>query len=345
MKWWNDLWLNESFAEWASTLATAEATEWTRGLDHVLTRWRRAGPTARTSCPRRTRSSPTSTTSRTCRSTSTASPTPRARSVLKQLVAWVGQDAVLRRRRARTSRSTRGATPSCADLLAELEATSGRDLSRVVRAVARDRRRQHAAPGDRGRRRRHASPSFAVLQEAPRRLPDHPPAPPGDRLLRPRATARSARVPHRVETRRRRRRAPRSPSSSACTRPALVLLNDDDLAYAKIRLDDASLAVAIEHLADIDDPLARSLVWGAAWDATRDAETPRQRLRRPRARQHRARDRVDDVRTTLDQLRHGGRAPTWRPSTRDADDRRGRRRAAGARAGRRGRLATRSSSS
>jgi aminopeptidase N len=55
-------------------------------------------------------------------------------------------------------------------------------------------------------------------------------------------------------------------------RPALVLLNDDDLAYAKIRMDDASLEVAIDNLARIDDPLARALVWGSAWDSTRDAE-------------------------------------------------------------------------
>jgi aminopeptidase N len=57
------------------------------------------------------------------------------------------------------------------------------------------------------------------------------------------------------------------------TQPDLVLLNDDDLAYAKIRLDERSLATAIDHLASIEDPLARSLVWGAAWDATRDAES------------------------------------------------------------------------
>ncbi len=55
-------------------------------------------------------------------------------------------------------------------------------------------------------------------------------------------------------------------------RPALVLLNDDDLAYAKIRLDEESLETAIAHLATIESPLARSLVWGSVWDATRDAE-------------------------------------------------------------------------
>jgi len=56
-------------------------------------------------------------------------------------------------------------------------------------------------------------------------------------------------------------------------KPDLVLLNDDDLAYAKIRLDEQSLGTAIDNLAAIENPLARSLVWGSAWDSTRDAET------------------------------------------------------------------------
>src|SRR5690606_37299185 len=63
------------------------------------------------------------------------------------------------------------------------------------------------------------------------------------------------------------------PELQGLPRPDMVLLNDGDLAYAKIRLDEQSLETAIAHLADISDPLARSLVWGAAWDQTRDAES------------------------------------------------------------------------
>ncbi|MEO0026798.1 MAG: hypothetical protein RL716_129 [Actinomycetota bacterium] len=60
-------------------------------------------------------------------------------------------------------------------------------------------------------------------------------------------------------------------------RPDLVLLNDDDLAYAKIRLDQESWKFAIDNLSKFDDALARTLIWGAAWDATRDAEaSPRE---------------------------------------------------------------------
>ncbi|MEJ7833113.1 MAG: ERAP1-like C-terminal domain-containing protein, partial [Nocardioides sp.] len=54
--------------------------------------------------------------------------------------------------------------------------------------------------------------------------------------------------------------------------PALLLLNDGDLAYAKIRLDDRSLITAVDGLSKLDDSLPRALIWGAAWDMTRDAE-------------------------------------------------------------------------
>ncbi|MGH3308941.1 MAG: ERAP1-like C-terminal domain-containing protein, partial [Nocardioides sp.] len=54
--------------------------------------------------------------------------------------------------------------------------------------------------------------------------------------------------------------------------PDLLLLNDEDLAYAKIRLDERSLVTAVDELGRLDDSLARAVVWGAAWDMTRDAQ-------------------------------------------------------------------------
>jgi aminopeptidase N len=54
--------------------------------------------------------------------------------------------------------------------------------------------------------------------------------------------------------------------------PDLLLLNDGDLTFAKIRLDDRSLTTARSHLRRLGDPLARALVWGSLWDACRDAD-------------------------------------------------------------------------
>ena len=54
----------------------------------------------------------------------------------------------------------------------------------------------------------------------------------------------------------------------------LVLLNDGDLTFAKVRFDDRSLATVRRHLSRLSDPLARALCWGALWDATRDGELP-----------------------------------------------------------------------
>jgi aminopeptidase N len=55
-------------------------------------------------------------------------------------------------------------------------------------------------------------------------------------------------------------------------RPDLILINDDDLTYAKIRLDEISIKTATNHLNKIESSLSRALIWGAMWDMLRDAE-------------------------------------------------------------------------
>ena len=239
MRWWNDLWLNESFAEWASTSAPGRGHRVDRAPGRRSAPPRSPGPTARTSSPRRTRSSPTSATSRTSRSTSTASPTPRAPPCSSSSSPTSGASSSSPGC-APTSPSTPGATPRWPTCSRELEETSGRDLRDLVRAVAA------RPPGSTRCGPRSRSTTRAVITS----VADH-------RRPRPRASRRCARTASRsacydragrpagahrpARARRRRRRAPRCPSWSAGQQPDLLLVNDDDLAYAKIRLDERSL--------------------------------------------------------------------------------------------------------
>jgi aminopeptidase N len=189
--------------------------------------------------------------------------------VLKQLVAWVGQEDFLAGVAQYFKKHSHSNT-ELRDLLVELEATSGRDLTEwskkwLETAGVNTLRPEIEVDAD------GKITSFAVLQSA---HADYPTIRPhrlaigfynlvGDKLVRD----------HRIELDVDGERTDVT-ELIGLERPALVLLNDDDLAYAKIRLDEESLKVAIEHLSKIESPLARSLVWGAAWDATRDAETP-----------------------------------------------------------------------
>ncbi|WP_298991190.1 aminopeptidase N [uncultured Pseudokineococcus sp.] len=268
MRWWDDLWLNESFAEYASTLATAEATRFTSA-------WTTFSSMEKSWAYRQDQLPSTHPVVADIRDLEDVEVNfdgityAKGASVLKQLVAWVGRDhfdeGVRRYFRAHAHGST-----ELSDLLVELEATSGRDLREwsalwLEQAGVTTLRPELEVGAD------GTMTSVAVLQEAPA---EHP-------VLRPHRLAIGCydlvdgrlRRTHRVELDVDGART-EVPDLVGRPRPALLLLNDDDLAYAKVRLDDASLAAATAHLTAFEEALPRTLVWGAAWDMARDAELP-----------------------------------------------------------------------
>jgi aminopeptidase N len=217
--------------------------------------------------------------------------------VLKQLVAWVGIDAFYAGVSAYFTKHEWGNT-ELVDLLTELETASGRDLSDWgklwLETAGVNTLRPEISVDENG-----VITAFTVLQSAVAAYP----------TIRPHRLAigfyntvdgkllREHRLELDVDGER-----TDVPELVGRKRPDLVLLNDDDLAYAKIRLDDASLAVATESLATIEDPLARSLVWAAAWDATRDAETPAREYVRLVLGNIASESESTTIRTTLTQL-------------------------------------------
>jgi aminopeptidase N len=190
--------------------------------------------------------------------------------VLKQLVAYAGRENFLDGVRDYFGKHAFG-NATLADLLSSLEQLSGRDLrswskSWLETAGVNTLRPAYQLDAQ-GR-----FTEFSVLQAAPAEHPE----------LRPHRLAIG--LFERTETGelRRRRRLELDISGPATEiadlvgekRPDLILVNDDDLTYAKIRLDEHSLRTAVASISDLDDELAAALVWASAWDMTRDAEIP-----------------------------------------------------------------------
>ncbi|WP_308468914.1 aminopeptidase N [Rathayibacter soli] len=267
MKWWNDLWLNESFAEYMSTFAVAEATEWTEAWT-TFAAMEKSWAYKQDQLPSTHPIVATINDLEDVQVNFDGITYAKGASVLKQLVAWVGQDDFLAGVGRYFKKHQYGNT-ELRDLLVELEATSGRDLTEWsklwLETAGVNTLRPEILTDAVG-----IVTSFAVLQSAPA---DYPTIRPhrlaiGFYNLRDGELVRE----HRVELDVAGERTDVT-ELVGLARPDLVLLNDDDLAYAKIRLDETSLTVAIEHLDKIQSPLARSIVWGSVWDSTRDAET------------------------------------------------------------------------
>jgi len=268
MKWWNDLWLNESFAEWASTMAAAEATEWTEA-------WTTFQAMEKSWAYRQDQLPSTHPVVATINDLEDVLVNfdgityAKGGSVLKQLVAWVGIDAFFAGVAAYFKKNAYGNT-ELTDLLSELEVTSGRDLSGWS-ALWLETAGVNTLRPDVQTTTDGTITSFSIVQTA---TIDYPTIRPhrlaiGFYNLEDKKLVRTDRFEIDVNGEK------TDVAALVGTRkPDLLLINDDDLAYAKVRLDADSLEFAIEHLADIENPLARAIVWGAVWDATRDGETP-----------------------------------------------------------------------
>src|SRR4051794_36648773 len=266
MRWWDDLWLNESFAEYVSTLATAEATRWKdvwTSFCNVEKAWAYRQDQLPTTHPIASDIVDIEAVKVNFDGITYA----KGASVLKQLAHYVGEDSFTAALRDYFRRHEYGNT-TLQDLLDALAEVSGRDLSSwskewLQTAGLNTLRPRFETDAD------GAFTSFAILQEAPE---EHP-------------TLRTHRLRVGLYDRTSegvlRREQVELDISGDCTdvpglvgktRPDFVLINDDDLAYAKIRLDERSLRTLVDHVGDFRESMPRALCWSAAWDMTRDAE-------------------------------------------------------------------------
>ena len=268
MRWWDDLWLNESFASWASLVAQAEATRW-QGAWTTFTQADKAWAYRQDQLPSTHPVAADIPDIEAVEVNFDGITYAKGAAVLKQLVAYVGRNNFLAALRSYFADHAFG-NATLGDLLACLEQASGRDLSswskawletagvNTLRAAY-----QTDAQGN--------FTAFAVLQEAPA---SHP-------VLRPHRiaiglydkTAAGLVRRHRLEADVAGDRT-EIPELAGHQRPDLVLVNDDDLTFAKLRLDDHSLATLISGIGEFAESLPAAVCWAAAWDMCRDAELP-----------------------------------------------------------------------
>ena len=270
MKWWNDLWLNESFAEFTSTLATAEATEWKDA-------WATFSSGEKSWALRQDQ---LSTTHPIVAPINDLNDTyvnfdgityAKGASVLKQLVYYVGREKFFKGINNYLNKHAYS-NATLADLLAELELTSGRDLKAWsaqwleesgINTIATEVEENEDGTIKRLALRQTAPAEHPVLRAHRLAVGFYNEDPETGKIVRTDRFELDVDGELTVVD-----------AAAGKARPSLILVNDDDLTYTKLRFDDKSLAFATSNLYRFDDALARSVIWLALWDMTRDGELP-----------------------------------------------------------------------
>ncbi|MFH8896183.1 aminopeptidase N [Streptomyces coeruleorubidus] len=269
MEWWDDLWLKESFADFMGEFSLVGATRFVNGWITFANR-RKSWAYRADQLPSTHPITADIRDLQDAKLNFDGITYAKGASVLKQLVAYVGQDAFLEGARRYFKRHAYGNT-RLGDLLSVLEETSGRDMSAWSRSWLQTAGVNSLTPqlllDPQGRVQ-----ELAVVQEAAESHPELRPHRVAVGLYRATdggAVERYARAEVDVD-------GPRTVLAelSGAEAPDLVLVNDDDLTYCKIRFDETSLATLREHLGSVTDPLARALCWSALWNMTRDALLP-----------------------------------------------------------------------
>ena len=274
MKWWNDLWLNESFAEFTSTLATAEATEWHDAWATFCSgekSWALRQDQLPTTHPIVAPINDLNDTYVNFDGITYA----KGASVLKQLAFYVGRTQFFEGIHNYLNRHAYS-NATLADLLSELEKTSGRDLKAWSAKWLEESGINTIATG----LTVNADGTIAELKLTQSSPAEHP-------VLRPHRLAvgfynEDAATGKIVRTEQFELDVDGETTiveaAAGKPRPAFVLVNDDDLTYTKIRFDAESQAFAEANLHRFDDALARAVTWLAFWDMTRDGEFPAERF-------------------------------------------------------------------
>ncbi len=269
MTWWDDLWLNESFATFASVLCQSEATEYTNAwttFANVEKSWAYRQDQLPSTHPIAADIPDLAAVEVNFDGITYA----KGASVLKQLVAYVGKEDFLAGLRAYFVDHAFG-NATFSDLLTALERSSGRDLSdwgsQWLRTTGLNTlspdfdvdadgkftrfavKQSGAAPGA-GEHRVHRI-AIGIYDDGE-----------DDKLVRT----------ERVEIDLEASDSTDVPSLVGVSRGKLVLVNDDDLTYCAVRLDPESLDVLLARIGDIAESLPRTLAWSAAWEMTRQAE-------------------------------------------------------------------------